>query len=76
MIIFFLVVTSEDKEDDPLPGCISALKVVFNDCLRLLTCNKRTDHASIAAMLEEVGWLSVNQLAAETRLIEAPYCTI
>ena len=32
---------------------------------------KGTDHASIAGMLEEVGWLSVNQLAAETRLIEA-----
>ena len=63
------------KEDDPLPGCVvSALKVVFNHCLRLLTCNKRTDHASIAGMLEDVGSTSassVNQLAAETRLIEA-----
>ena len=59
------------KEDDPVPGCISALKVVFNDCLRLLTCNKRRDHASIAGMLEDVGWLSVNQLAVETRLIKA-----
>lgn len=58
-------------EDDPLPGSIKALKVVFNDCLRLLTGNRRTDQASIKSMLEDVGWLSVNQLAAETRLIEA-----
>ena len=59
------------KEGDPTPGCIKALKVAYNDCLRLLTGNKRSDHTSIKCMLEDLGWLSVNQLAAETRLVEA-----
>ena len=32
---------------------------------------KRQDHTSIKNMLEELGWLSLNQLSAETRLIQA-----
>ena len=59
------------KEDDPIPGCVKAIKVAQNDCLRLLSGTKRTDHTSIKSMLEDLGWLSINQLAAETRLIEA-----
>ena len=54
-----------------MPGGVKALKVAFNDCLRLLSHSKRADHVSIKAMLEDSGWLSVNQLAAETRLVEA-----
>ena len=38
------------KEEDPNPGVLTELKVVFNDCLRLLTGNKREDHASIKSM--------------------------
>ena len=53
------------------PGCLDALKVAFNDCLRLLLGIHRGDHESIKNMLDELGWLSINQLAAETRLIEA-----
>ena len=45
--------------------------MIFNDCLRLLTNNKRQDHARVADMLEELKWLSINQLCAETRLLEA-----
>ena len=40
------------KEDDPNPGILTELKVVFNDCMRLLTGNKREDHTSIKSMLE------------------------
>ena len=60
-----------DPSKDPLPGCIDKLRVVFNDCLRFLTKKKRSDHESIRKMLDELGWLSLNQLAFETRLVEA-----
>ena len=59
------------KEEDPNPGIIKELKVVFNDCLRLLTSKRREDHASIKSMLEELNWCSINQLSGETRLLEA-----
>ena len=60
-----------DPIKDPLPGCIEKLRVVFNDCLRLLCRKKRSDQKSISKMLDELGWLSLNQLAAETRLVGA-----
>ena len=47
------------------------IKVVFNDCLRLLTNKKRKDHAKIKDMLQDLGWLSIIQLCAEIRLLEA-----
>ena len=59
------------KEEDPTPGWIDKLTVAFNDCLRLITGNTRQDHTSIKNMLEELDWLSLNQLSAETRLIQA-----
>ena len=59
------------KEEDPTPGCIDKLSVAFNDCLRLITGNTRQDHTSIKNMLEELDWLSLNQLSLETRLIQA-----
>ena len=45
--------------------------MLFNDVLRLLCNTKRKQHTSIESMLEQVGWLSINQLACEVRLIEA-----
>ena len=59
------------KEEDPSHSSIDRIKVVFNDCLRLLTNRKREDRGRIEDMLEELGWLSINQLNAETRLLEA-----
>ena len=56
---------------DPNPTCINGIKVLFNDVLRLLCNTKRKQHTSIESMLEQVGWLSINQLACEVRLIEA-----
>ena len=56
---------------DPTPGSIHKIRVVFNDCLRLLTGVKPTEHRTIKSMLEEVGWLSINQMCAQTRLMEA-----
>ena len=58
-------------EDDPKPGCIDKVRKVFNDCLRLITGHTMEDHKPIKEMLEELNWLSINQLAAETRLMEA-----
>ena len=57
--------------ESPKHKSIQKIQVVFNDCLRLLTSNKRKDHAKIEDMLQTLGWLSLNQLSAETRLIEA-----
>ena len=42
-------------ESDPTPGCLDALKVAFNDCLRLLLGIHGTDHESIKNMLDELG---------------------
>ena len=58
-------------EEDPVPGALERIRVVFNDCIRLLTNNSRRDHARINDMLTQLDWLSINQLSAETRLIEA-----
>ena len=59
------------SELDPTPGCIDKINVAFNDCLWLLTGNLRQDHTSIENMLEELSWISLNQLSAESRLIQA-----
>ena len=59
------------KEEDPKYQSIDRIKVVFNDCLRLLTNKKRKDHARVEDMLKELGWLSLNQLCTETGLLEA-----
>ena len=61
----------EIDAEDPHSLCIEKLRVVFNDCLRLLTRNSRKDHVSINQMLDDLGWLSLNQIASENRLIEA-----
>ena len=58
-------------EDCPISGSITDLKKVFNDCLRLLEGKVISDQVSIKSMLDDLGLLSVNQLAAETRLLEA-----
>ena len=58
------------KESDPEPSAIKGVKVVFNDMLRLLNGVARKDKVSIASMLSKLGWLSINQLVAEVRLVE------
>ena len=58
------------KDNDPDPVCLDGINVVFNDCMRLLCCSKRSDHKSREEMLNELKWLSVNQLNAEVRLLE------
>ena len=56
--------------EDPHPSGIHGIKVLFNDVLRLLCNTRRKQHTTIKTMLEKVGWLSINQLACEVRLIE------
>ena len=58
------------KETDPKPSSINGINVVYNDVLRLLCCSRRENRKPIKTMLEEIGWLSLNQLACETRLVE------
>ena len=58
------------KEEDPNPTCIEGIKVIYHDVLRLLCNSKRKDHTSIESLLKQLGWLSINQLASEIRLIE------
>ena len=58
-------------DEDPKPVNIEKLRKTFNDCLRLLTGHTLEDHKPIKEMLEELDWLSINQLAVETRLTEA-----
>ena len=58
------------NDSDPNPSSIEGVKVIFHDVLRLLCSTKRSEHSSIESMLEKLNWLSVNQLAAEIRLME------
>ena len=55
------------NDNDPNSSSIEGIKVIFHDVLRLLCSTKRSNHSSIESMLEKLNWLSVNQLAAETR---------
>ena len=56
--------------EDPIPGSIEGVRVVYHDLLRFLCNTKRSSHTSIKTMLEKLGWLSINQLCCEVRLIE------
>ena len=58
------------RADEPHPTAIQGIKVVFNRMLRLICGAVLEDRISIKKMLEKVGWLSLNQMAAEVRLIE------
>ena len=58
------------SQNDPKPSSIQGIRVVYHNLLRLLCCTKRDSHTSIESMLEKLGWLSINQLSCEIRLIE------
>ena len=58
------------NESDPEPLSIKGVKVVFNDMLRLLNGVARKDKVSVKSILSKLGWLSINQLVAEVRLVE------
>ena len=55
---------------DPKPTCINSIQVIYHDVLRFLCNTRRNKHTSIQSMLEKLGWLSLNQMCAEVRLIE------
>ena len=57
-------------ENEATPTCINGIRVHFRNVLRLLCGSKREQHTSIKSMLEKLGWLSLNQLACEVRLVE------
>ena len=57
-------------ETDPNPTNINNIKVIYHDVLRLLCNSRRDKHTSIQSMLNQLGWLSLNQMSCETRLIE------
>ena len=57
-------------QTDPKPSCIQGIRVAYHNLLRLLCCTKRDSHTSIESMLGKLGWLSINQLSCEIRLIE------
>ena len=58
-------------ETDPRPSNIQGIRVAYHNLLRLLCYTKRNSHTTIESMLEKLGWLSLNQLSCEIRLIEA-----
>ena len=49
---------------------INGIKVIYNDLLRLLCSSKRENRKPIQEMLDQVGWLSINQMSCEIKLIE------
>ena len=58
------------KIDDPHSPAVKGIKVVFNRMLRILCGTVKQDRVSVKRMLEQLGWLSINQVAAEIRLTE------
>ena len=58
------------KETDPVPSSMSGIRGIFNNVLRLLCNSRREQHTLIKTMLQKVGWMSINQLACEVRLVE------
>ena len=58
------------ENSDPHPTAIHGIKVIFNRVLRILCGTVQEDKMSVEKMLNKLGWLSINQLAAEVRLIE------
>ena len=59
------------NDNAPHYGCISKIETAFNNCLRLLNQCKLEDKISIKRLLQNLNWLSLNQLSAQTRLVEA-----
>ena len=57
-------------DEDPHTTAVQPIKVVFNKMLRILCGTAKKDKVSVKSMLDRLGWLSINQLAAEIRLIE------
>ena len=58
------------KETDPVPSSMSGIRGIFNNVLRLLCNSRREQHTPIKTMLQKVGWMSINQLVCEVRLVE------
>ena len=58
------------EDNDPHPSAIHGIKVVFNRMLRILCGTVQENRMSVEKMLKKLGWLSINQMAAEVRLIE------
>ena len=58
------------KDTDPQSHSINGIKTIYNDVLRLLCGSKRENRKPIEELLAETGWLSINQLSCEIRLIE------
>ena len=58
------------KDTDPQYSSINGIKVIYNDVLRLLCGSKRENRKPTEEILNETGWLSINQLSCEIRLIE------
>ena len=58
------------KETDPTHSSINAIRVTYNDVLRLLCKSRRDERKPIKEMLDKLGWLSLNQMSCEVRLIE------
>ena len=58
------------KIEDPHSSAVKGIKVLFNRMLRILCGTVKQDRVSVKRMLEQLGWLSINQVAAEIRLTE------
>jgi len=57
-------------DDDALSSMQYEIQKVQNKALRIITNHKCSDHVRIAEMLEQTGWLSINQMVANASLIE------
>ena len=53
------------KESDPEPSSINAIRVTYNDVMRLLCKSRREERKPIREMLDKLDWLSLNQMSCE-----------
>lgn len=59
------------REDEPVNSLMSRVRITYNKVLRLLTGTTLRKKMSVKNMLKKLEWPSLNQLCAETRLLEA-----
>ena len=58
------------QENDPQIGLIQKLQVKQNKAMRIVLKKRRIDKISTKSLLEEMGWLSVNQMSCKNILTD------
>ena len=59
------------NNDDPQNGIMSELQIAQNNVMRTILTLKQSDRISVESLLDQCNWLSVNQMAINSMVLEA-----